>query len=202
MMERVARTLVATCALAASACSSMTPWSGGSSIEFLSNTQNTGVKPDMTVRVYASTDPNTADIYLTDLPELADSSVPTDSLTAATGHIVHIHMFIAPEAGKTPIAFTAANCTFTHIILADGAMGVYQGGGFLLPDSKLGGSSFGGRTAQATLRPTAATTGFVDLLGWNEAQGHIRVTLDVETAHALDARIATLMRRPDLVVID
>ena len=202
MMERAARTLVAMCALAASACSSITPWSGGSSIEFLSNTQNTGVKPDMTVRVYLSQDPNTADIYLTDLPDLADTSIPADAFATATGHIVHIHMFIAPEAGKTPIAFTAANCTITHIILADGAMGVYQGGGFLLPDTKMGSSSFGGRTAQATLRPTAATSGFVDLLGWNEAQGQLRATLDVETAHALDARIATLLRRPDLVAID
>jgi hypothetical protein len=85
MMERVARTLVATCALAASACSSITPWSGGSSIAFLSNTQNTGVKPDMTVRVYLSQDPNTADIYLTDLPDLADTSIPADAFATTAG---------------------------------------------------------------------------------------------------------------------
>jgi len=202
MMERVGLGLAVVGALGLGACSSMTPWGGETSIEFLSNTKNTAVIPALTLQVYSSDDPTSADIYLTDMPELADPSVSIDSIENATGHLIHIHMFIAPEAGKTPIAFTAANFTIIHIILADGAMGVYQGGGFLLPSGQPGAATFGGRTSQATLRPTAATTGFVDLLGWNEAQGHIHATLDVETAHRLDARIATLLRRPDLVAIN
>jgi len=92
--------------------------------------------------------------------------------------------------------------TITHIILADGAMGVYRGAGFLLPDGKPGGASFGGKTAQTTLRPMSATSGFDDLLNWNEARGHISAVRDEETARALDARIAALLLRTDLAAID
>lgn len=194
--------LVAVVALGLAGCSSMMPFSGPSNLEFVSNTSGAAVSPLMPVRVYRSDDPNVADIYLTDLPELADPAVPSDALTRATGHIVHIHMFIVPKAGKTPIAYTAANTTITHIILADGAMGVYRGAGFLLPKGRPGGSSFGGKMSRATLRPTAATSGFADLLEWNEARGTISAVRDDEAARTLDARVATLLRRTDLTPIE
>jgi len=185
-----------------SACASFTNPTGSSTIEFASNTTGAAVKPRITLRVYSTDDPTSADIYLTDLPALADPSVTSDALSRATGHLIHIHMFIVPKAGKTPIEYTAANTTITHIILADGAMGVYRGGGFLLPSGKPGRSSFGGKMAQATLRPVSATSGFVDLLNWNEASGQINASLDEATSRALDARIATLLHRNDLTAID
>ena len=187
--------------LALAGCSSMVPLSGGSSLEFISNTTGVVVEPALTMRVYTSEDANTADIYLTDLPELANPAIAPESLARATGHLIHIHMFIVPKAGQTPIAYTAANTTITHIILADGAMGVYRGAGFLLPKGKPGGTSFGGKMSKATLRPISATTGFADLLNWNEAQGQINALRDEDKARALDGRIATLLRRPGLAPV-
>jgi hypothetical protein len=189
-------------ALMLGACSSFAPSSGSSNLEFISNTSGTAVAPDFGLRVYSSDDPNVADIYLTDLPELADPALPFDALDHVSGHIIHIHMFIVPKAGKTPIAFTAANTTITHLILADGALGVYRGAGFLLPKGRPGGPSFGGKMSKATLRPISATSGFADLLSWNEARGSINSLRDDEAARALDARIAALLRRTDLAPVE
>ncbi len=187
---------------ASAGCSSLTPFYGPSSLEFVSNTTGAAVEPALVLRVYKSEDSNTADIYMTDLPELADPSVTSDALAHATGHLIAIHLFIVPKAGKTPIAYTAADMTITHIILADGAVGVYRGAGFLLPSGSPGGTTFGGKTSQATLRPMSATSGFNDLLNWNEARGHVSAMRDEETARALDARIATVLLRTDLVEIN
>jgi hypothetical protein len=56
--------------------------------------------------------------------------------------------------------------------------------------------------SKATLRPISATSGFADLLSWNEARGSINALRDDEAARALDARIAALLRRTDLAPVE
>lgn len=115
-----------------------------------------------------------------------------------TGNILHIHMFLYPKAGRTPIDFTASNATITHVVLADGAYGVYSGGGFLLPSGKTAGKAIKGRLEEATLRPVSATSGFADLLGWNHLSGSIAAGRDEERAEDIRTFLDLILNSPNL----
>jgi len=118
------------------------------------------VRPDLPTRVYTYSDPNTVDIFLTDLPP------EQVSLTSPTpGHLVHIHMFLRPSPGKTPIDSTATNATIRHLILTGGQTGIYAGGGFLLPKGDPTSSHFAGTINNASMGLLDRTPGFADLLG-------------------------------------
>lgn len=169
------------------------------------------VQPVFRLRAYmpspSPNDRNTADIYLSDLPaeRLLD---PDDTLADAVGSIVHIHLFLVPVAGSTPIDATACNATVRQVVLAgprgaDGsrpAIGVYGGGGFLLPDNTPGGGSLSGELLDATLRLTNATPGFVDRLGAARLKGDFAArrndSLARGVAQRLDALISDAEPRP------
>jgi hypothetical protein len=162
--------------------------------------ENAVVKPDFRVRAYIPADKNTADIYLSDIPteRLLD---PADALADAVGSVVHIHMFLTPVAGSTPIDATACNATVRQVVLAGPlgtagdrpALGVYGGGGFLLPDETPGGRSFSGSLFDATLKLTHATPGFVDRLGAARMSGDFDVRRDDAMARAMAQRLADLL---------
>lgn len=136
--------------------------SGSGSI--VSDVQPTELRPRLSTQVYErlQTD-NEADIYLTDLdPAVLNDP---DALASATGHIVHLHMFLRPKAGRTPIEASAVTLTVRYTILADGVAGTYAGAGFVFPRGKPGEDRFAGRVVDATLRLAVATPGFVDRLG-------------------------------------
>lgn len=143
--------------------------------------------PAMPVVAYSARDPNTADLYLTNLtPDQLD---PATDLADLDGHIVHIHMFVAPRAGKTPIDQTACSVTIRHAVLARGAIGMYGGGGFLLPSGKAGDETFGGSIRSATLRLLGSTPGFRDPLGAVEFDASVRAPLDEPLARLIGQRI-------------
>ena len=102
------------------------------------------LSPNLTTRVYSYADENTVDIYLSDLtPEQLGLPIDPDPANRPVGQIVHIHMFIRPSPGKTPIEPQASNCSIRHLILAPGATGLYGGGGFLLPSGSASSGTFG-----------------------------------------------------------
>lgn len=148
-------------------------------------------------RVYGALDRNTADFYLTDLPESA--SAPGADLRSYTGHLIHVHLFIAPKAGSTPIAPGASTVTVRHIVLAGGEMGMYAGGGFMTPSDTIGSAESGGRISGATLRLAGATPGFVDRLGPSEMAAAFSATRDEARARAWSAAFsaATASLRQD-----
>ncbi|MBY0111229.1 MAG: hypothetical protein K2Y21_00300 [Phycisphaerales bacterium] len=147
-------------------------------------------------QAYYAADPNTADFYLSDLP--AEAFADNADLSRFSGSLVHVHMFLAPKAGATPIAFSANSVTVRHLIIAEGQMGQYSGGGFLLPSGTAGDSTFGGRLKDATMRLTARTPGFVDRLGACEFESGLAVPKDVSRAK----RMALLLERAgELMVI-
>jgi hypothetical protein len=158
------------------------------------------VSPDFRVRSYIPKDMNTADLYLSDIPteRLLD---PSDSLADAVGSIVHIHLFLVPIAGSTPIDSTACNATVRHVVLAGPrgpaldrpAVGVYGGGGFLLPDDTPGARSFSGDLFDATMKLTHATPGFIDRLGASRMRGEFAVRRDDALSAALADRLADLL---------
>lgn len=150
------------------------------------------VAPELPHVVYRAADANTADIYMTDLSR--EELDPATDFRDVEGQIVHLHMFIAPRAGKTPIDQTACSVTVRHAIIANGAIGVYGGGGFFLPSGKAGQKRFGGDVRDATMRLVGSTGGFVDRLGAAQFQGSIRAERD-------DALAALIGRRMDDIAL-
>ncbi|MEM0983996.1 MAG: hypothetical protein AAGI17_08610 [Planctomycetota bacterium] len=130
--------------------------------EFASTRTPATLKPDFETKVYTADDRNTADLYLTDIaPAVIEDR---RALAAATGQILHVHMFLRPKPGSTPIEESAISVTVRYIVLVDGRAGVYSGGGFMLPAGEPNGGRFGGSIPEATLRLAGKTEGFDDLI--------------------------------------
>lgn len=159
-------------------------WSADSTVTLTSGDDSAALQPTFTTAVFTQDDPNSIHFYLTDIPDLA---TPASSGVGLTGNVLHIHMFLRPYAGRTPIAFTAANTTITHVVLANGAYAVYSGGGFLLPDRFTGGETFSGVIRDATLRPIGSTSGIVDRLGWTTLSGDVAAQRDNDRADQISA---------------
>lgn len=141
-------------------------------------------------RVFRSSDRNTVDFFLTDLPpelwrEGADFS-------GVSGTLVHLHMFIAPEAGKTPMEDTASNLTLRYLICSRGEFGLYAGGGFLLGDGDPADRHFGGDVSRASLRLIRRSAGFRDLLGAAELSGDFEGVNDPSGAGVLAERLRSI----------
>jgi hypothetical protein len=147
--------------------------------------------PLLPVAAYLTPDGNTAEVYLTDLdPDKLD---PGTDLSRVSGRIVQLRLFLSPKAGSTPIASTACSTAVRHIVLADGAIGVYAGGGFLLPDGRPGGREFSGRISDATLKLVARSGGFADRLGPAVLSGTFAATRNEALARKLAARVQDIL---------
>ncbi len=169
------------------------PGSPSGRYELRSIADPVALRPHMTISVYAFEDENTADIYLTDLTPEQIRSVRGGSLPA--GNIAHIHVFIRPRAGQTPIDPTAMTATVTHAVLADGAVGIYAGGGFFQPASETGDRTYTGTLSGATLRLERAGEAFRDLLGASTLRAGVRARLDPAQAEALRIALRTCTSR-------
>jgi hypothetical protein len=168
--------------------------------------------PRFLTAAYLPTDQNTADIYLSDIPagDLADPSI---DLTARTGNLVHIHLFLIPSAGMTPLASTACNITVRHLVLAGtiapqksdqsagsipeapvAAVGLYGGAGFMGTSSEPGDDAFSGSLRDASVRLTRASPGFTDRLGPATMAGNFTAPRDEKLSRLMAARIEALSR--------
>jgi len=171
--------------------------------------------PTLPVAVYVPSDQNTADLYLSDIPasRLAD---PSDNLDGVSGNIIHVHVFLMPEAGLTPIDDSACNLTVRHLILtggiaseaADGqtpaegvrtggigrGVGLYAGGGFCLPSSSPGDSVFAASILDAKMRLVKCGPGFADRLESASMSGELETIRDDRTARAISERMDSLTR--------
>lgn len=134
-----------------------------SGVRFESIDQPVVLAPPVAAIGYRADDTSTAEIYVSDIPlrELARA----ESFEDLSGTIVRIHLFIRPKPGKTPIQSTATTATIRAAVLARGEVGLYGGGGFMLPSGTPGDSSFGGTIRGGSVRLLAATPGFADRLG-------------------------------------
>jgi hypothetical protein len=197
-------------ALGLSACSSMGGGLGlgllsssGGSISMVSTTQATRLDASFRTAVYRYQDENTADLYFSDLTteqlEAIASGRSRAEVAPEGGQILHIHLFLTPSAGRTPIEFTASNVTLTHIILSGDAVGVYGGGGFLLPSRTFavepGRDRFGGDMRNATVRFLGSTEGYSDQIGSASLDGNLNARLDPETASRIGSLMSSLTRR-------
>lgn len=181
--------ILATLALTLGGCS---PFTG---IKLSSVTREGGGSLELRPRTsaYVAGDRNTADVYLTDLP--AEALDPAADLKGVSGQLVHIHLFLTPKAGSTPIDSTACSASVRHVVIADGRIGVYGGGGFLSPDTSPGDRVLAGRLGDATLRLLSASPEFADRLGPSKLDCAFRAPLDQRLANVLAARLDTILAK-------
>jgi hypothetical protein len=156
------------------------------------------VAATLSMGVFRAIDEQTADIYLTDLPpeRVRDGR---DMLTDLGGHIVHIHLFLIPRAGDTPIDQTACNVTVRHLLIAgDARSGLYGGGAFMEPSDSLSGDNLAGRLVAASHRLVRGSTGFRDQLGvaggGGQLEGSFRAVKDDQAVRELAAKFEALSR--------
>jgi len=143
--------------------------------------------PKLRVLAYRADDSQTADVYLTDLA-IADLDPGVDP-GSLTGSFIHVHLFLMPKAGKTPIESTASSVTIRYVVLSRGAIGVYGGGGFLLPSGSPGSSTFGGSLSDATMKLINSNSEFHDPLGPSTLSISFRAPLDESLARRMAASL-------------
>lgn len=148
--------------------------------------------PAFSTVVYTSPDQNTADVYLTDLP-LERVGDPVDPLRDVEGSVVHIHIFLVPHAGRTPIDPSACNASVRHAVMAGGVAGLYGGGGFVYPDGRPGRPAFSADVSEATLRLLRASPGFTDRLHTAVISGGFSARKDEAAAGAIAQRLQQLI---------
>jgi len=141
---------------------------------------------DLKTAIYRHRDTNTATILFSDL-SLDDLKQGRFS----DGRIICIDMHWRPKAGATPMDRTATNCTVRQVIFAGGAMGIYDGAGFLAPSSGAGKSTLSGSITGATLRLTRSTDAFADRLGAAELSGSFTARRDDAAISQIAVRINT-----------
>lgn len=134
-----------------------------------------------------------ADIYMTDLSP--GDLLPQADLKGTWGQFIHVHLFIEPNAGDTPISRDACTTIVRHLVISDGQIGLYGGGGFMQPGGKPGDSSLGGSLADATMKPITHTSGFVDRLGSSVFSGSVGGRRDPEEAARLRKGLQSLLLR-------
>ncbi|MDP7071048.1 MAG: hypothetical protein QF561_06845 [Phycisphaerales bacterium] len=114
------------------------------------------------------------------------SSLTLDDLVAApmpSGQILHVEMLFPPQPGETPIDPDATNLSIRYILISNGEVGIYEGGGFGYP---IGGHESGTmslRVEPSGLVLTESTDGFVDLLSPAELTAVFTGTCDDAAGH-------------------
>ncbi|MEK6702074.1 MAG: hypothetical protein AABZ53_07415 [Planctomycetota bacterium] len=167
------------------------------SARLMSSQSQTELATDLTTRVYSGIDRNTADFYLTNLPPEA-ARPGTDPLTL-TGTLIHVHLFLQPLAGRTPLGSDGCNVTVRQLVLSGGEAGIYAGGAFMTPRDAVGSQTSGGRFTHATLQLLARTKNFNDLLGPSEMSAEFNAARNEPAAQAwadLLTRSIALTKKP------
>jgi hypothetical protein len=143
--------------------------------------------PKLPVGAYLPEGPGAASVFLTDLDTSALDR-GTD-LSGVSGRIVQIRMFLSPSSGNTPVGKNACSATVRHIILAEGNIGVYSGGGFLWPDTNVGDPRLAGTVSNATMRLTGSHGNFSDRLGAATLEATFSARRDEALARRISARV-------------
>lgn len=166
-----------------------------SSVTIASVSNDAGVAYKADRAVFARGEDAIVDLYLTDLTlAQVNALLEGASTQGVNGYITHIHMFLWPKAGRTPIDFDASNATISHFVVADGRVGIYGGGGFVLPSSGREDSSFAARVSRATLRLVGAAPGFLDRLDGSTMTASLRAKPDPDAVRLLSRFAASANR--------
>lgn len=111
--------------------------------------------------------------------------------------VLVIRMLWKPRAAKTPISADATNASIRYITFSgegNREVGIYGGGGFMYPKSKLGRQSTSASVWDATLKLTEHSAGFEDKLGLATVSGDFSANRDDEGTEAAIGRINAMVR--------
>jgi hypothetical protein len=116
------------------------------------------------------------------------SDIPYEDLargTARNGRFLHIEVLWRPRPGRTPIEASSTNLTIRFVVVSEGEVGVYAGGGFGWID---GGTDMddelGIEITGSSLSLIDKTPGFVDLLSPAEMTGTLGARKNADNARA------------------
>ncbi len=116
------------------------------------------------------------------------SDIPYEDLargTARNGRFLHVEVLWRPRPGRTPIEASSTNLTLRFVVVSEGEVGVYAGGGFGWID---GGTEaddeLGIEITGSSLSLIDRTPGFVDLLSPAEMTGTLGARKNAENARA------------------
>ncbi|MGH7131337.1 MAG: hypothetical protein ACREJO_05265 [Phycisphaerales bacterium] len=167
--------------------------SPGGTLEARSDSSGSILEPVLPTAIYRNVDEQTVDVYMTDLPvgRLAD---PNDNLAGLTGQLVQLHIFMIPEGGKTPQSPQACTATVRHMVVADGIIGVYGGGGFV-DSSNFGEPTLTADIKNVSMRLVESMPGFADRLGTVQLTGTVTAGLNERAARSLAGRVQELTFR-------
>lgn len=107
--------------------------------------------------------------------------------------VLTMRVFWLPKGGVTTLNPSAVNATFRYIVMTPGggegagAIGMYEGSGFVRMNSKLGEREFEARVAGGDIRLTQASASLVDVLGRGQIEGTFSATYD-------DVKAAEMLR--------
>lgn len=153
--------------------------------------RNVEDSPVLPIGAYLAESESAATVYLTDLDAAALDR--GSDLSRISGRIVQIRLFLNPSPGSTPVVTTACSATVRHIILANGSIGVYGGGGFLDPSGRIGDVRISGSLRGTTARLTGSAGAFSDRLGASNLDAHFSVRRDDALAKRIGARVDDIL---------
>jgi hypothetical protein len=166
-------------------------FSAGGGAELTSAAHEHRLNAKLTTIVYEpSRDGGAVDYYLSDLPP--EVWRRGGDVSGHSGNLIHIHLFIAPRAGSTPIATAASSATVRWLVLARGSVGVYGGGGFCRESGDPGDRSLGGSIREASLRLLRLSPGFEDRLGAGQMSASFSARLDPAEAGLMARALSAL----------
>ncbi len=116
------------------------------------------------------------------------TDVPDDALIRGDvddGQVLHVDLLWEPRPGRTPMDPSATNAVIRLVIVSRGEVGVYEGGGFVLPSRSPGESAVTLEIKDASLRLLESTAGFVDPLTPARMEGEFTAGRDDERAHRI-----------------
>jgi hypothetical protein len=109
------------------------------------------------------------------------SEIPLDELLRGgvqNGQFLHAQLLWIPLPGRTPVDATAMNVTLRYIVVSEGKVGVYGGGGFAWPSGTPGEGDLTLSIEGSSLSLLAKSEGFTDLLTPARLTGTVSATLN------------------------
>lgn len=112
------------------------------------------------------------------------SDVPLEAILEGgvqEGQFLHCQLIWLPKPGMTPVDPTSTNVVLRYVVVSEGQVGVYGGGGFAWPRGKPGSAPMSLVVRGSSLALVACTEGFVDPLTPARLTGTIFVDLNETT---------------------
>jgi len=116
------------------------------------------------------------------------SDIPYEDLAAGTarnGRFLHVEVLWRPAPGRTPIETSSTNLSIRFVVVSEGEVGVYVGGGFAwIKGGRPGDDALGLDIIGSSISLVDKTPGFVDLLSPASLLGELGALRNAENARA------------------